>query len=76
MSAHRQPGEAELRRIESPCVGVCVIDERTGLCAGCLRTLDEVALWGSSSAAERAEILERVDRRRAADGLDAGRSNG
>lgn len=56
--------EEERRRIESPCVGVCVIDEASGLCEGCLRTLQEIALWGSSSAAQRREILTRVDERR------------
>ena len=57
--------EAVRRRVESPCVGVCVIDERTGLCEGCLRTLDEVAVWGGSSPAERREILAAVAARRA-----------
>ena len=62
MSGPDEPGR---RRVESPCVGVCLIDEATGLCEGCLRTLDEVALWGSSSAQQRREILLNVDRRRA-----------
>ena len=56
--------EAELRRVESPCIGVCVIDVE-GVCEGCLRTLDEVAVWGSSSASQRRAILAAVDRRRA-----------
>jgi hypothetical protein len=59
--------EDEQRRVESPCIGVCVIDEASGLCHGCLRTLDEVALWGSSSASQRREVLARVDRRRRVD---------
>jgi uncharacterized protein len=59
-----QESEAEARRVESPCVGVCVIDEASGLCEGCLRTLDEIALWGSSSAAQRREVLARIDARR------------
>lgn len=37
----RQPGVA----VPSPCVGVCRMDESTGLCAGCARTLDEIAGW-------------------------------
>jgi hypothetical protein len=57
--------EAERRRAESPCIGVCVIDEVSGLCDGCLRTLEEIGLWGSSSAAQRREILARLDARRA-----------
>jgi predicted Fe-S protein YdhL (DUF1289 family) len=58
-------GEAQRRRIESPCVGVCLIDTDSGLCEGCLRTLDEVAVWGASSPQQRQEILAAVDRRRA-----------
>lgn len=64
MSAAPGNGEDERRRIESPCVGVCVIDESSGLCEGCLRTLDEVALWGSSSPEQRRAILAAVARRR------------
>jgi uncharacterized protein len=65
--------EQERRRVESPCVGVCVIDERSGLCEGCLRTLDEIALWGSSSPAQRRQVLARVEARRS---VDAPRSAG
>jgi uncharacterized protein len=59
------PAEAERRRVESPCVGVCIVDDDTGLCEGCLRTLDEVAVWGSSSAEQRSAILTAIERRRA-----------
>ena len=31
--------------VASPCVNVCQIDEASGWCAGCLRTLDEIAFW-------------------------------
>jgi len=31
--------------VESPCTSVCTIDSATGLCAGCYRTLDEIAGW-------------------------------
>ncbi len=55
--------EARRRQVESPCIGICVIDESTGWCHGCLRTLDEVAAWGASSADQRAEILREVTRR-------------
>jgi hypothetical protein len=57
--------DAERRRVESPCVDVCVIDDASGLCEGCLRTLDEVAVWGSSSADQRRAILAAIERRRA-----------
>jgi len=31
--------------VPSPCKNVCRMDEMSGLCAGCGRTLDEIALW-------------------------------
>jgi len=31
----------------SPCISVCRLDASSGLCVGCLRTLDEIAAWGS-----------------------------
>ncbi|MDH5338586.1 MAG: DUF1289 domain-containing protein, partial [Rubrivivax sp.] len=33
--------------VPSPCINVCQMDEATGWCRGCLRTIDEIALWGS-----------------------------
>jgi hypothetical protein len=32
--------------VPSPCISVCRMDSETGLCAGCYRTLDEIAAWG------------------------------
>ena len=43
--------------IETPCIKVCVIDPASGLCRGCGRTLDEIALWGSMSGEERRRIM-------------------
>jgi uncharacterized protein len=31
--------------VSSPCRNVCVMDEASGYCTGCGRTLDEIALW-------------------------------
>lgn len=31
--------------VPSPCANVCRIDEASGLCVGCLRTLPEIAGW-------------------------------
>ena len=46
--------------IESPCNKVCVMNEATGLCRGCHRTLDEIARWGTMSDAERQEVVEKL----------------
>ena len=34
--------------IASPCIDVCKIDEASGLCLGCWRTLAEIAAWGGA----------------------------
>jgi uncharacterized protein len=47
----------------SPCVGVCVIDEATGLCAGCRRTLKEVAAWSSYSDPQRRRVMDDLNSR-------------
>jgi predicted Fe-S protein YdhL (DUF1289 family) len=42
------------------------MDPKTGLCLGCLRTIDEIACWLDYSVAERLQVLERLDERRRA----------
>lgn len=52
--------------IESPCNSVCVIDDASGWCRGCGRTLGEIARWGTTDAADRAAVMaalpERMER--------------
>lgn len=42
--------------VPSPCINVCRIDTVTGQCAGCLRTLDEIAGWARLDAAAKRDI--------------------
>jgi len=55
----------EGRTLPSPCLSICNIDERTGWCEGCARTLDEIARWGSASNAERLQIWHQLLARQA-----------
>jgi predicted Fe-S protein YdhL (DUF1289 family) len=41
------------------------MDERTGWCAGCFRTLEEIARWSAASDEEKRAILAAVAERRA-----------
>lgn len=50
--------------VPSPCINVCKMDERSGLCLGCLRTLDEIAGWGRADDAARLNILAIIAKRR------------
>jgi predicted Fe-S protein YdhL (DUF1289 family) len=52
--------------IASPCINVCRMDATTGLCVGCLRSLDEIAAWSASDDTTRRLILEAVAARREA----------
>jgi Predicted Fe-S protein len=51
--------------IPSPCTSVCKIDAATGWCAGCLRTIDEIAAWGSLDDRTRRTVWKRLPARRA-----------
>lgn len=48
----------------SPCISVCRIEPSTGLCEGCLRTLDEIAQWGAMEDDARQAVLRAIDARR------------
>ncbi|MCX7176167.1 MAG: DUF1289 domain-containing protein [Proteobacteria bacterium] len=51
--------------IASPCIDVCKMDEASGLCQGCYRSLAEIAAWSGASDTERVQILAAVSQRRA-----------
>jgi len=51
--------------MQTPCVKICTLDARSGLCLGCGRTLDQIARWGSMSEAERAHIMAELAQRAA-----------
>jgi predicted Fe-S protein YdhL (DUF1289 family) len=46
--------------VPSPCVDICVIDDATGWCEGCGRTLDEIARWGSTGKADRDAVMAQL----------------
>ncbi|MGR3322384.1 MAG: DUF1289 domain-containing protein [Pseudooceanicola sp.] len=52
--------------IASPCVRICMIHPEAGLCTGCLRSRDEIAMWSRYTDEERAEIMEALPDRRSA----------
>jgi len=46
--------------VPSPCTQVCRIDGRTGWCAGCRRSLDEIARWRDMDDDERRRVWRRI----------------
>lgn len=49
--------------VASPCVSICRMDPTTGLCEGCLRTIDEIAQWSSLSEDGKRAILAQLPAR-------------
>ena len=50
--------------VASPCTKVCTMEPASGLCMGCLRTLEEIAGWGGMTNEERRRVLDHVEARR------------
>jgi predicted Fe-S protein YdhL (DUF1289 family) len=43
--------------LSSPCVNICRMDQASGLCLGCARSMDEISLWARLSESERLRIM-------------------
>ncbi|RYY45052.1 MAG: DUF1289 domain-containing protein [Sphingomonadales bacterium] len=51
--------------IESPCVSLCTMDDATGWCLGCGRTIDEIIRWGSTDDEDRRAVTAMLAARMA-----------
>ncbi len=49
--------------VQSPCIGVCSINDATGFCHGCYRTADEIKSWWSMQPDEQQRLLTTLDAR-------------
>jgi predicted Fe-S protein YdhL (DUF1289 family) len=52
------------RPIANPCVKVCFVDDESGLCLGCFRTLSEIGRWAALSDEARARVMAELPGRR------------
>jgi uncharacterized protein len=59
------PSMLQLQPPASPCIKVCMLDER-GSCTGCLRTAMEIARWRDMSPGEQWQLIAVLRQRRAA----------
>lgn len=53
------------RPVASPCISLCRIDDDTGWCEGCFRTLEEIAAWGNMDDSGKVRVLDTIEARRA-----------
>ena len=49
--------------VPSPCINICEMDKKSGLCRGCLRTIDEIVAWGSAGDEAKRAIWAEIRRR-------------
>ncbi|WP_400087729.1 DUF1289 domain-containing protein [Yoonia sp. R78084] len=49
--------------IESPCIKICVIEPKSRLCTGCLRSIDEIGAWSRMTAEARSAIMAELPAR-------------
>ncbi len=50
--------------VASPCIDVCAMDAASGWCTGCLRTLDEIALWSQLDEVDKRAVWDTLEQRR------------
>ncbi len=46
--------------IDSPCIGVCSMDDLSGLCMGCFRTMEEIQNWWDMDDASKQAVIEQA----------------
>jgi predicted Fe-S protein YdhL (DUF1289 family) len=49
--------------IETPCDNICTLDQESGLCLGCGRSLAEIERWTVFNDAERSRVMNELPRR-------------
>ena len=49
--------------IESPCILVCSMDDKTGFCFGCGRTRGEIGAWLTMTPQARREVMSELPAR-------------
>ena len=57
-------GPPPLRRVMSPCIGICTLDRKSGFCLGCKRTIDEIARWPMMADDERRKVVDSLKTRK------------
>ena len=50
---------------QSPCIGVCSMDDSTGFCQGCYRTMDEIQQWWDLDNAQKQVVIDLAGERAA-----------
>jgi predicted Fe-S protein YdhL (DUF1289 family) len=57
--------EIAQEEVQSPCIGVCSMDEASGYCQGCYRTIEEIKGWWNMSHPEQTQLVAALEQRQA-----------
>lgn len=49
--------------VPSPCISLCEMVPATGLCRGCMRTIDEIIGWSRASDDDKRAVWAEIRRR-------------
>jgi hypothetical protein len=63
MSSGRSGGAGSSADVQSPCIGVCMMNDALGHCLGCGRTRNEIGRWPWLGADERREVIRLAQSR-------------
>ncbi len=55
--------QAAIEEVQSPCIGVCSMNDATGFCHGCYRTTEEIASWWDMNPSVQKGLLKVLDER-------------
>lgn len=56
---------AMAHNVPSPCISYCRMDEASGLCQGCFRTLQEITQWSRMDDGAKRAVWAAVEQRAA-----------
>jgi len=57
------PTSPSATAVPSPCISVCRMDASSGLCLGCLRTIDEIAAWSTLADEAKRSVWVLIEQR-------------
>jgi predicted Fe-S protein YdhL (DUF1289 family) len=46
--------------VESPCINVCQMNESTGFCHGCYRSIEEIQGWWDLNFEQKSDVIKQT----------------
>jgi uncharacterized protein len=63
LAARAYSVRAMAENIPSPCVSVCKMTADIAVCQGCLRSMDEIRFWSTSTDLQKKAVWARIEQR-------------